>query len=328
MSDFDINSFDFSAMTASTGIDPFAKKQQFEHDDRFYKLERDSKTDIGYVTIAFLPDKNNRTLLKMIRINSTVNENGKKHFFNDWSPATIGKPCPFYENARRLYQADEKEGYGILKTQQRFIANIKVLKDPQNPENNGKIFLYDMSKTLTEAIQHAVIPVDPDEKPKELFNPLKGWIVKLTMQKGANGFYNYTPEFKKVDPDNSSVSIYGYTDTREHINESGAKALQDIKDNTYDLSEFYKPENFKSYDELYVEMQKLIGGKYGIPALESSHTDTPKVQINDNSSDVHVEVESTAQKPSETLNETVKQPVDPDTQPKSNLDIDSILAGI
>lgn len=327
MSDFDINSFDFSAMTASTGIDPFAKKQ-YEYDDRFYKLERDPKTDRGTVTIAFLPDKNNRTLLKMIKINSTVTENGKKHFLNAWSPATIGKPCPFYENARRLYQAGDEEGYRTLKTQQRFITNIKILKDNQHPENNGKIFLYEISKTLAQTIQNAVIPVDTDEKPKELFNPLKGWMLKLTMQKGTNGFYGYETEFKKVDPDNSSASIYGYTDTKEHINESGAKALEDIKNNTYDLSEFYKPENFKSYDELYTEMQKLVGGKYGIPALESSHTDTPKVQINDNSSDVHVEVESTAQKPTETLNETVKQPVDPDTQPKSNLDIDSILAGI
>src|SRR5574344_743640 len=106
---FDINSFDFGAMTSTNG-NPFDNKKTFERDDRFYVLPKDANVN-GVAIIAFLPDVEKHTLIRMNKINTTVNDNGKRKFLSTWSPYSIGKPCPFNETAVRLWNEGDKDGY-------------------------------------------------------------------------------------------------------------------------------------------------------------------------------------------------------------------------
>lgn len=298
MENFDINLFDFSSMTQALGSNPFDanKKSQYEEDTRFYKLKRDDN-DNGVAIIAFLPDASKHTLISMNKINTTITKNGKRRFVAEWSPYSIKKPCPFNETAVRLWKEGNKEGYKLFRPQQRFVTNIKVLKDPACPENEGKIFLYEMSQRLAEKIQNAVMPSEQDialgEERKEVFNPLKGWVFKLIVKKAPSGFYTYDDSsFIESSKVGLNGSIYGDVSNPQAIQEAGTKAVTEIKEKCYDLSEFQKPEFFKSYDELYEKLQKIADGDYGIPAFEEK---PQEVSINDNSSNVSVEVKEAEQ---------------------------------
>lgn len=236
----DASAFDFATMKEEIGTDPFADTaKKYAQDDRFYKLAKD-KNGSGAAVIRFLPDSEKGMIQQMYRVNTTILKNGKKRFVNEFSPSTIGEPCPFQEKWQALWNSGDKEGSKQFGRSTRFVTNIKVLKDPANPDNEGKIFLFEMSGAMKTKIQNAVSPSEQDlalgAQPKQLFNPLRGNSFRLVAKKGANGQINY----------DSSEVISEVTS----IYESGEAALEDIRNNVYLLSDLIKPESFMSYDEL------------------------------------------------------------------------------
>jgi len=240
MTNLDASSFDFDSMVSEVGKDPFAaSSDKYAEDNRFYKLTKD-KDGNGAALIRFLPDRNKGMIQQVNKINTTMEKNGKKRFVNELSPTTIGLPCPFQEKWQELWNAGLKEDSKKFGRAIRYYTNIKVIKDPANPENEGKIFLLDMSGSLKDKIQKLVNPSQTDKDlgavAKQLFNPVKGNSFRLVSKKGTNGIINYDSS----DAIAEETSIY---DTVE-------AAFADIKDNTYDLSEFTKPEAFLSYEKL------------------------------------------------------------------------------
>jgi hypothetical protein len=242
----DASAFNFDAMKEAVGVDPFAKdtNTRYSRDERFYMLQKD-KDGNGAALIRFLPDSERGMIQKLFKINTTIVKNGKKRFVSQFSPATIGQPCPFQEAWQDRWNAGDKEGAKQFGRGLRFVANIKILKDPANPENEGKIFMYEMSGAMKDKIQNAVDPSEQDRAlgatPKELFNPLAGNSFRLVAKKGANGQINY---------DSSEVitevsSIY----------ETVEAALLDIKENTHKLSDLLLPESFMSYPDLQNKMK-------------------------------------------------------------------------
>lgn len=236
----DASAFNFDAMKEAVGVDPFAKEtNRYASDDRFYKLAKDKEGN-GAALIRFLPDSEKGMIQKMFKMNTTISKNGKKRFVSEFSPSTIGQPCPFQEEWQKLWNAGDKDGAKLFGRGVRYIANIKVLKDPANPANEGKIFLYEMSGAMKDKIQNAVDPSEQDRAlgavPKQLFNPLAGNSFRLVAKRGANGQINY----ESSEVVNEVNSIY----------DSVEAALEDIKTNTYKLSDLLKPESFMSYEEL------------------------------------------------------------------------------
>jgi hypothetical protein len=236
----DASAFNFDAMKEAVGVDPFAQEtNRYASDDRFYKLQKDKEGN-GAALIRFIPDSEKGMIQKLFKMNTTITKNGKKRFVSEFSPSSIGQPCPFQEEWQKRWNAGDKEGAKLFGRGIRYVANIKVLKDPANPQNEGKIFLFEMSGAMKDKIQNAVDPSEQDRalgaQPKELFNPLAGNNFRLVSKKGANGIITY--ETSEVI--NEVTSIYN----------SVEEALEDIKNNTYKLSDLLKPESFLSYDEL------------------------------------------------------------------------------
>jgi len=234
------NFFDFNVMKEAVGKDPFAKEaNKYARDERFYTLAKD-KDGNGAALIRFMPDSERAMIQRMFKVNSTITKNGKKRFVSEFSPTSIGQPDPFQEKWQDLWNSGDKDGAKMFGRGIRFVANIKVLKDPANPENEGKFFMYEMSGTMKDKIQSAIDPSEQDRSlgktPKELFNPLQGNSFRLVAKKGANGQINY---------DGSEV----ITDVNS-IYDSVEDAITDIKENSYKLSDLLKPESFMSYDEL------------------------------------------------------------------------------
>lgn len=238
-------SFDFDSMVSEIGKDPFAaSSDKYAEDNRFYKLTKDKEGNGGAI-IRFLPDRNRNMIQQVYKINTTIEKNGKKRFVNELSPNTIGAPCPFQEKWQELWNLGQKDESKKFGRAVRYYANIKVIKDPANPANEGKIFLLDMSGTMKDKIQKIVNPSQADrdlgQAPKELFNPIKGNSFRLVSKKGTNGMINYDSSEALGD----ITSIY---DTVE-------AAFADIRDNTHDLNEFKKPETYLSYEKLQEKLK-------------------------------------------------------------------------
>lgn len=280
---FDTNMFDFDSMKTALGTDPFADAtKKYETDDRFYTLPK-NEDGAGVAIIAFLPDSEKRPIQQMNKINTTITKNGKKRFVSEWSPSTIGLPCPFHEKWQELWNSGDKEGSRLYARSIRYITNIKVIKDPKKPENEGKVFLYDMSKTMKDKLMNALQPSAEDValgvQPKEIFNPLRGWVFVLKAVKGANGITNYdSSEFKKFDPNDPNMTIYGSV-AADSVQATAQKCVEDIKNHTYKLSDFTKPETFKTYDEL---KEKLAWVNFENTGSDTNSTVTvaqPKVEV-------------------------------------------------
>ena len=123
--------------------------------------------------------------------------------------------------------------------------------DSNNPQNEGKVFLFKYGKKIFEKLNDLMNPSFEDETPVNPFDLWTGANFKLKIR-NVEGFRNY---------DKSEF------DTPKAINDDDAK-LEAIWNSQYKLSEFTDPENFKSYDELKTKLYRVL-------ALDSEVTETP-----------------------------------------------------
>lgn len=320
---FDANMFNFDAMKEAVGADPFAQEtNKYGKDDRFYTLSKDKEGN-GAAIIRFLPDSEKGMIQRLYTINTTIVKNGKKRFVSEFSPTSAGMPCPFQERWQSLWNEgvkdDVKDASGNVtkygaKTFSRgttFVTNIKVLKDPANPENEGKIFLFRMSGKMKDKIQMAVNPSEQDRalgaSPKEMFNPIRGNSFRLVAKKGANGQINYDSSEVVSDV----TSIY----------DSVEAAIEDIKSNTYKLSDLLKAEAFMSYEELE---KKLAWVTHDTAPVASKDTLTAEVAT---AQAAPAEVQEAPQTAQTTPVQEVKEP-EPQPEQKKADDLDSLLDGL
>lgn len=116
------------------------------------------------------------------------------------SPKSIGKmeKCPvadkFWEwkgsGDARLEALTKKLGY-----KRQFFALIQVVEDQAKPENNGKIFLYDVPYSIQKKIHEVMYPTKEDIKmgavANNIFDPLDGWplVMKVGIKDTGEGEY-------------------------------------------------------------------------------------------------------------------------------------------
>jgi len=155
---FDLNEmFNWDSAKDNASMNLTKEKKVYDKDSRFYVLPKNEKKE-GVAIIRLLPDAEGQKFTAMQKIATTINQNGQKRFVNDWSPASIGLPCPFQEKWAELWNADRKDESRAFSRSIRYVVNIKVIKDPLKPENEGKIFLYEISGSLKDKFQAALQP--------------------------------------------------------------------------------------------------------------------------------------------------------------------------
>ena len=128
--------FSWDAMAGNLEPDAFNEKKTYDDvDTRFWKLGRNENGDGGAI-VRFVPDSEGVPFVKMVKINARTKKKG--FFVNDWSPQSIKLACPFNDEFSKMWDAGDKDTAKTLGRQFRFITNIKVIKDPANPENEGR----------------------------------------------------------------------------------------------------------------------------------------------------------------------------------------------
>jgi hypothetical protein len=116
------------------------------------------------------------------------------------------------------------------------------VKDPANPENEGKVFLFKYGKKIFDKITEAMQPEFEDEQAIDPFDFWTGANFKLKA-KNVAGYRNY---------DSSEFASAGAL-----LNDDDA--LEAIWKKQYSLAEFMSPSEFKTYEELKKRLDSVLG---------------------------------------------------------------------
>ena len=235
-------------------------------DDRFWKPSM-GKGDTGSAVIRFLPAPEGCDL-PWAQVWSHAFQ-GTGGWLIDNCLTTLGKQCPVCEANRELWNTGNKDNQNIVRDRKRklsYYSNIYVVKDPANPENEGKVFLYKFGKKIFDKITAAMKPEFDDEKPINPFDFWSGANFKLKLVK-KDGYWNYDKsEFAEpsalLDDDDELETIY--------------KSLNNLND-------FIDPEQFKSYEDLKKRLGYVLGLK-GTPKQQDPETIDEEEEISYNNS--------------------------------------------
>ena len=213
-------------------------------DERLWKPAVD-KAGNGYAVIRFLPAHANCEL-PWTQVWSHAFQ-GTGGWYIENSLTTIGKDDPVGELNRSLWNSGRESDKDIARKQKRklsYYANVYVVKDSINPENEGEVKLYKFGKKIFDKLTAAMQPEFDDEEAINPFDFWQGANFKLKIKQVA-GFWNY------------DSSEFGKT---EALLDDDAE-LEKIYDKIYDLSEFTAPDQFKTYEQLKSRLDTVLGTK-------------------------------------------------------------------
>mgnify|MGYP001444089994 FL=1 len=225
-------------------------------DDRLWKPEMD-KSGNGYAVIRFLPAPEGEDL-PWVKLFSHAFQ-GPGGWYIENSLTTVGGKDPVGELNRELWNSGNESDKDTVRKQKRklsFYANIYVVKDPANPQNEGGVFLYKFGKKIFDKIMAAMQPEFEDETPINPFDFWQGANFKLKLKKVA-GYWNYdSSEFDSQSP---------LLDDDD--------ALEALWKKQYSLAAFTAADQFKSYDDLKKRLDYVLGKKSTRMAAEETEYD-------------------------------------------------------
>jgi hypothetical protein len=218
-------------------------------DARFYKPALSADGTCQSIIRFILPKNPDADPVKTVYSHKFEGMNG---FFYDNCPTTVGGECPVCRANREAYGTNDE--YEISKAKprsrkQKFVVNIVVIKDGNTPENNGKVFLLELDKKLFEKVIARVQPTEGSiEDPCDIFSVVDGANFKYIGYKKTIQLGGKTISFTAFD--NSSFSDPSPLDK---------KIAESIDGQAFDLEEFTDPSKFKSYGDLEVRFNKVMG---------------------------------------------------------------------
>ena len=243
---------DFSALKKNRGnFDSLMKEVEKintpsegnQKDDRFWQPEVD-KAGNGQAVIRFLPPPKGEDLPWARIWHHAFQSPTTGKWYIENSLTTLNKPDPVSELNTELWHTGREKDKDTARAQKRklsYISNIYVVKDPANPQNEGKAFLYKYGKKIFDKIKDVMQPQFDDEDPINPFDFWKGANFKLKIR-NVEGYRNYDKS------DFSDVSPLSDDDDK----------LEGIWSGEHSLVEFTDPKNFKSYDELKKKLEMVL----------------------------------------------------------------------
>jgi len=220
-------------------------------DERFWKLTTD-KAGNGFAIIRFLPASDGEDM-PFVKLYSHAFQ-GPGGWYIENSLTTLGANDPLGEYNRELWNSGDESLKDQVRKQKRklqYYSNIYVVKDPGNPDNEGKVFLFRYGKKIHDKIMDVV---NGDElEGREGINPFDLWSgadFKLRAKKVA-GYPNY---------DSSEFAAPG---TLEQLDDP---QLESIWNREYALQTLVAPDQFKSYDALKNRLDLVLGRKSAEPS--------------------------------------------------------------
>jgi len=236
-----------------TSVESLSKKiqalQSNQKDPRYWTLTSD-KAGNGYAIIRFLP---------AAKVDFDVSEDAPEfvmffeHFFRgpsgtvyaERSLTSVGEDDPVSEYNSKLWATGVESNKNLARAQkrnQKYVSNIFVVKDPANPANDGKVFLFKYGPSIFEMVESQNKPIFDDKK---AYNP-------YSFEEGANFKLRIRKDEKKQFP------TYDKSEW-EPQSKIPAKLQEEIWSKEYSLLDEVSPDKFKTYDELKKKLDKVLG---------------------------------------------------------------------
>ena len=213
-------------------------------DERTWKLDVD-KSGNGYAVIRFLPAPEGEDL-PFVKLYSHAFQ-GPGGWYIENSLTSLGQKDPVSEYNTQLWNNGTDAGKETARKQKRkltYMSNIYVVKDPANPENEGKVFLFKYGKKIFDKLTAAMQPEFEDEEAIDPFDFWQGANFKLKA-KNVAGYRNYdSSEFAAQSP---------LLDDDD--------ALEALWKKQFSLAEIVAADQFKSYEDLKKRLEYVLGSK-------------------------------------------------------------------
>lgn len=212
-------------------------------DDGIYWKPEVDKTGNGYAIIRFLPciEEEDAPFVRYW----DHGFQGPGGWYIEKSLTTIGQKDPLGEYNSQLWNSGLEENKDQARKQKRrlhYVSNIYVVKDPANPQNEGKVFLFMYGKKIFDKLNDLVNPSFQDEDPINPFDLLDGANFKMKIR-NVEGYRNYDKsEFDSAGPLFEDESMY-----------------DDVLEALRPLAPVIAPSEFKSYDELKARLHRVMG---------------------------------------------------------------------
>jgi hypothetical protein len=215
-------------------------------DTRFWQPQVD-KAGNGMAIVRFLPapSVDGDEALPWVRVFSHGFQ-GPGGWFIDNCLTTLNEKCPVCEHNNTLWNSGIEANKDIARKQKRklsYVANILVVSDPSNPENEGQVKLFKFGKKIFDKITEAMNPEFADETPVNPFDLWEGANFKLKIR-NVEGYRNYD----KSEFADKSALFDGDDDK-----------LEELWKSEFSLKEFTEKRNFKSFEQLKTRLDKVLG---------------------------------------------------------------------
>lgn len=217
-------------------------------DDNFWKPTVD-KAGNGSAIIRFLPAPEGEDV-PFVRFWDHGFQGPGGKWYIEKSLTSIGEKDPVAEYNSKLWKESDNDDSPQRKQARKqkrrlhYVANIYVVKDPGNPDNNGKVFLYDFGKKIFEKLNALMHPVDDGIEEKKPINPFCLWT-------GANFYLR----MRQVDGYRSyEASSFG--EPKPLFDDD--KEMEKVFNQEYPLGAFLDPGKYKSFAELDRRLKEVL----------------------------------------------------------------------
>lgn len=248
----------------STALDSLKKDvfTESKDEDNIWKPKM-GPDNTGYAVVRFLPGSDvTKTPWIKIFDHGFQGPTGKWYIEN--SLTTLGQKDPVGEYNSKLWNNGTEAGKEHARKQKRrtsYYANVLVIKDPNNPENEGKVKVFKFGQKIFEKVMGAMQPEFADEDPVNPFDLFEGANFRIKI-KMVGGYWNYdNSDFEKPGP----------------LSEDESR-LEQIFNAQHDIYDMIAPDKFKSYEELEEKLNTVLGATSAPAPQPVAHTQAPAAQ--------------------------------------------------
>ena len=212
------------------------------NEGKVWKPTKD-KAGNGFAIIRFLPAAQGEEM-PFVRIWDHGFQGPTGLWYIENSLTTINQDDPVSEYNSKLWNTGidtDKELARKQKRRLKYMANILVVKDSGNPDNDGKVFMYQFGKKIFDKLNDLMNPTFEDEAPVNPFDFWEGANFRLKIRQ----FEGY-PNYDKSEFDGASAIA------------DDDSAIEGIWNQQHKLQELVDPKNFKSYAELKAKLYRVL----------------------------------------------------------------------
>lgn len=227
-----------------------------DNKSEYWRLEVDKKDGSGYAVIRFLPASEGEEFPYIKKYTHSFKDANTGKWYIQNSLTTLGQKDPVSEANSELWNTGIESNKNLArdrKRQTKYVANILVISDPKNPQNEGKVFKFEFGPKIFQKIESAMAPEFQDE---EAINPFDFWT-------GANF------KLKAINVAGQRSYDKSGFEAPSALLDGDDAALEKLWNTQFKLQDELAPDKFKSYDELKALFQRVTGvSNYEAPARQ------------------------------------------------------------